>query len=432
MPSGKRKTHEEYIEELLHVNPYLKPLGRYITGHTKIPHQCLLDGYIWDLSPNNALRGHGCPQCYGNIKRTSEEYCYEVSKINPDILVMEDYIGSNIKIKHKCKIDGYEWMSRPIDILRGTGCPCCSGKVIGPAPEYKNSIWASKYKDHFSQYLSVEQMKQYMPKSNQKINIECPYCGRPKQVIIAVLAENGMACRCSDGISYPNKFLYNILTQLNIDFQSEYQSGWTNNKIYDIYCQSLNLIIENHGIQHYEICEFTERTLSEEQENDAYKRNLALQNGISNYVVLDCRYSDMEWIKQSLMNSILPNLLNFKEQDINWNEAELFAVKNLVAEAAHLYNEGFNTKEISLKLHVAQSTVTKWLNRMTRIGVCGYNGKDEHVRVCSKKVMCVELKQVFQSITMAAQYFNVSITNISRCLCGRSKTACGYHWRYIS
>ena len=31
-----------------------------------------------------------------------------------------------------------------------------------------------------------------------------------------------MTCRkCSDGISYPEKFLYSILEQLNIDFETQ-------------------------------------------------------------------------------------------------------------------------------------------------------------------------------------------------------------------
>lgn len=431
MPSGKRKTHEEYVSELLCINPNLKVLGQYVNHKTKITHQCLLDGYIWDVAPNNLLHGHGCPKCYGNTKRTDQEYRQMISAINPNIEVIDTYIGCNTKIRHKCKIDGYEWRSRPVDVLRGFGCPCCAGKVIGPAPEYKNSIWASTYREHFSKYLSDDQMKQYMPKSNQKIGINCPYCGFYKQVIISVLANNGMGCKCSDGISYPNKFIYSVLDQLNIDYQPEYSDTWTDDRVYDIYCESLRLIIENHGPQHYENCSLTERTLQEEQENDKYKQYLALQNGVDHYVVLDCRHSEEEWIKNSLMSSILPRLLKFNEVDIDWKQASLFAIKNLAAQAACLYNGGLNVKSISVKLHAGQSTVTKWLNKMTKIGLCNYNGRNEKVKAFSKKILCVELNQIFQSITEAARYFGVSIQNISRCLHGHSKTACGYHWQYV-
>ena len=36
-------------------------------------------------------------------------------------------VGMDIKIKCKCKLDGYEWEARPFDLLRKHGCPNCKG-----------------------------------------------------------------------------------------------------------------------------------------------------------------------------------------------------------------------------------------------------------------------------------------------------------------
>lgn len=58
-------------------------------------------------------------------RKTHEEYVFEVSQINPFIEVIGKYAGNHIKILHKCKIDGYEWMVAPSNILHGTGCPKC-------------------------------------------------------------------------------------------------------------------------------------------------------------------------------------------------------------------------------------------------------------------------------------------------------------------
>lgn len=45
-----------------------------------------------------------------------------------------------------------------------------------------------------------------------------------------------------------------------------------NNRKYDIYIDKYNLIVEVHGVQHYEDSrKFTKRTLEEEQENDRKK-----------------------------------------------------------------------------------------------------------------------------------------------------------------
>ena len=49
----------------------------------------------------------------------------------------------------------------------------------------------------------------------------------------------------------------------------------------------------------------------------------------------------------------------------------------------------------------------------------------------AKKIRCIELNMMFNSISEAAIYMDASISNISNCLTGRRKTAGGYHWEYV-
>lgn len=46
-----------------------------------------------------------------------------------------------------------------------------------------------------------------------------------------------------------------------------------------------------------------------------------------------------------------------------------------------------------------------------------------------RKILCVELNQVFNSLKEASAYINK--TSVCECLKGRCKTAGGYHWRYV-
>lgn len=128
MPRGnKRKTHEEYLIEVSNINPNIEIIGKYIDAKTKILHRCKIDNYEWMAAPSKILVGRGCPKCGGTMKKTHEEYVAEVIKINPYIDVMEKYNGAQTKILHRCKKDDYEWYVRPDDILHGQGCPRCSG-----------------------------------------------------------------------------------------------------------------------------------------------------------------------------------------------------------------------------------------------------------------------------------------------------------------
>ena len=106
--------------------------------------------------------------------KTNEKYIQELTLINPNIEVIGIYSGAHKKILHKCKICDNEWLTSPHSALRNEGCPICSHRAVGGSPNYKNSIWASEYRE-IAEYYSVseEQMKTVMPMSTKEIDM--PY-----------------------------------------------------------------------------------------------------------------------------------------------------------------------------------------------------------------------------------------------------------------
>lgn len=135
-----KKTDEQYKEELSQINPNIEIIGKYIDSNTPILHKCLKDGYMWNTAPNNTLRGHGCPLCANNIKKTTEQYVIKLHNINPNIEVIGDYINAQTPICHKCKIDGYEWYATPTSTLSGNGCAMCAGNAKKTTDDYKNEL----------------------------------------------------------------------------------------------------------------------------------------------------------------------------------------------------------------------------------------------------------------------------------------------------
>ena len=429
----RRKTHEEYVKGVAEINPDIEVVDRYINDNTKIKHRCKRDGYEWYAKPNHILQGRGCPKCCNHIPYTLESFKSALFVVNNAMEVIDEkYINNKTPILVKCKIDGHIWRTTPNALLKGANCPVCAGKTIGRAPEYKNSIWSSQYRDYFSKFLSEEQMKKYMPNSCKKDWATCPDCGKQKYIIIEQLLYQGIGCMCGDGQSFPNKFVYNILTQLNINVKPEYVPPWNKKIRYDDYLPDYNLIIENHGGQHYEKCNLTRRTLFEEQQNDKIKQNFALTNGIKYYVVIDCRKSSLDWIKTSIMNSILPQILNFTENDIDWNQANEYATSNLIKKSAYLFNDGKTISEISNLLCVAKPTVARWLKTATSFGWCNYIPKNK-----TRTIYCVELNKIFNSIKSASDELGIWETSIINCLRGRWKytivpnTKEKLHWLYI-
>ena len=59
-------------------------------------------------------------------------------------------------------------------------------------------------------------MKKYTPRSDKKLELICPDCGQHRKMALHHLFNDGFNCICNDNISFPNKFVYDILKQLKI------------------------------------------------------------------------------------------------------------------------------------------------------------------------------------------------------------------------
>lgn len=125
------KTHEQYVKEVADINPDIIVVGKYINARTPIKHYCKKHNILWNPYPDSILRGVGCKEC-GNEKtrdkniKSHDKYVKDLHIANPNIEVIEEYRGANIAILHRCKIDGYIWMARPVNTLFGKGCPQCN------------------------------------------------------------------------------------------------------------------------------------------------------------------------------------------------------------------------------------------------------------------------------------------------------------------
>ena len=378
---AKPKDHSVYVKELEIVNPTIDVIEQYVNTATSILHKCKVCEHVWPAKPHRVLLGQQCPVCKNKRlskerAKTHETYLKELYNNHIDVDVVEEYVNCRTKIYHRCKTCNHKWKVTPNAILHGDGCPVCAHKIIGEAPEYRNSVFASEYKDFYSRFLTDDEMKCFMPNSARNITLTCKCCGYTKTSSVNSFTKGGFRCLCDDGMSFPNKFVLSVLTQLHINIKPEYSPKWANRKRYDLYLNDYNIIIENHGVQHFlEFAKSKFRRLEDEQLNDAYKKEIAIQNGISKYIVLDCRHSTLTWIKQSIMNSELPLLLQFSETDIDWALALDYASKSLVYSVADLYKTNDSLPYIGKSLNICVATVREYLKIATELGLCTYDAQ---------------------------------------------------------
>lgn len=122
----RRKTHEDFVDEINKINPNIEILSKYENYHSTIKCKCKVDGYVWFSNPANLINQHGCPKCAGKYNRTHDEFVSEIKSINPNIEILSEFINVKSKVKCRCKIDNHIWFATPNLLLRGTGCKVCN------------------------------------------------------------------------------------------------------------------------------------------------------------------------------------------------------------------------------------------------------------------------------------------------------------------
>lgn len=354
--------------------------------------------------------------------------------------------GKN-KLYFKCP-EGHKFEMTWGNFQQGQSCPKCSHHQVSEETSiYSVAPWMMDLG------VSEEDAKKYLPQSSQKITVTCPNCGKEKEVVIYdVYNSNSIRCNnCSDGISYPEKVLISLLNQLGIEYKHD--SYWIKNKRYDFYFEydGRKYIIETHGRQHYEHHTFSfnnGRTLEEEQKNDKYKKELALSNGIDNYIELDCRESDLQYIKNSILNSKLNDIFDLDK--INWNNVLKFVLKNKVKEVCDYWNTKETcetTVDVGKIFNLDRQTICEYLKKGAKLGWCNYDSKEEikksldkgRISSCKQVEIFKDGKSlgIFPSCSelskQSEKLFGIKLleNSISEVCRGRRKSNKGFTFKYV-
>ena len=265
--------------------------------------------------------------------------------------------------------------------------------------------------------------------SHKKADFICPDCGTiVKDKIIRKVCSDGLKCpSCYDGISYPEKFMSCVFNELGIVPKRDSGTSWSGKKRYDFYVEEFSLIVETHGMQHYSKRHgFHVSNNRDEKLNDEYKKNLAIENGIEHYIELDCRISDFNYIKNSVINSELVNI--FDMSLVNWDNVKIGSLKSLMIKACYLYNSGISSaNKIAEMLNIDRSTSLDYLHKGTDMGLCNF------ITYTNKKDMiCVDTQKIYHCLDdVAADGYNPSQVSA---LCNHHphiNTVGGHNWSFL-
>ena len=180
--STKLKTTEQFIIDTknIHENKYDYSLVDYKHSKSKVKIICPIHGEF-EQTPNNHLKGYGCPKCAGDKQRilnqsNTEEFLTKANLIHGDKYdySLVDYVKSSIKVKIICPIHGV-FEQTPNNHLKGKGCQKCGVDKTRILKQSNREEFVTKAdKIHGDKYdYSLVEYKHCM----KKIKIICPEHG---------------------------------------------------------------------------------------------------------------------------------------------------------------------------------------------------------------------------------------------------------------
>lgn len=319
-------------------------------------------------------------------------------------------------------------------IKPGNLTQCKVGSII-------KNIYANKKYNWMIPIIGEENARVYTYSSTKTVECRCPSCGNIYQEAIQyIYSKHQLDCAlCSDGISYPEKVFANLLTLSNIEFHRQFYIK-EHRVRYDFYIPSLKTIVETHGIQHYEKGSFygDEEYLIAQKEKDKLKKEIALQLfPIDNYIELDCRYSDINFIMSKIKETELANHIKWETIDLDYINKN--SHKSLMIEVCNKRKEdNLSVQELMGLFNLSKSCVTKWLKVGNEHGWCVYEPKIEMSNGGKKSSRMVRgVNQTtgevveFYSAREASRQLKCHHSTITACLKRSSRFALGYRWEYI-
>ena len=289
---------------------------------------------------------------------------------NIDSITLNDnqiYTKYNDEYSFKCDVHG-NFNARLDYFLRYPKCQICNPPKSSISDNNRLSILRP---DLIKYFKNKDDADNYAIQSNVKTTLKCPTCGNEREYHIYSLTSRGFYCdKCSDGVSIGEKLCRSLLNELNVNYDTEKSFKWSNKKRYDVYIPSIDTIIEIHGKQHY-VSKSMEKfkKLEDEIKNDKFKMDIAKQNGIRQYVVIDARESNLDFIRRNLESSLCGI---FDLSNIDWELVFKNSLKSAVITACNMYNKGVTMQDIakSMKIHIC--TVRDYLGKGTDANLCKY------------------------------------------------------------
>lgn len=201
-------TQNEFEARVKDRNADYEVTGQYVNKNTPVEVLCHKHGIRFSAVPYTLYNGGGCPECYKERTRLSNEtFLQRVREVNPTIEVLDAYDGTAESVRCRCTIDGYEWSANAGMLMAGHGCPACAIRnrsaslqcteediIIRLQRERPDITYIDGYINTHSkvqiQCNACGHIWKVTPHNLLEVKSKCPACAKKSRVISHMLSED--------------------------------------------------------------------------------------------------------------------------------------------------------------------------------------------------------------------------------------------------
>lgn len=315
-----------------------------------------------------------CKQCVLNMEYSAfniGDVINGLEILDKKLVKVEKWNISRRSYLCKCVKDGYTSWHTEDNLLKGKGCSVCAGIVIMQGINDINTVapWLGKL------LYDENDGYKYGVGSKELVKFKCPHCGtvtKPMSIYNVYISGYVPCRKCGDGISTPEKLMYGLLEQIGVHFEYQKQFDWSCGKFYDFYIPAMNMIIETHGAQHYPGNNSgIWGTFEEIHQNDELKEKLAHDNGIVQYIQINCDAPS----SLVLINIYKASLCDYFDLSMaDFDKIVLASAKSFCIKSGELWNAGCHDVDaIANCLRLNPSTIRRYLKTLSNIGYLTIN-----------------------------------------------------------
>ncbi|USK82636.1 hypothetical protein LHV56_12485 [Peribacillus frigoritolerans] len=304
-----KKSTEEFKKEAFDlVGGEYEVLEEYADRFKKIKFRHNVCKSEYEVSPGNFLKGRRCPECFGNIKRTTESFKEEVYElVGEEYKVLGEYNGADTKINMKHNLCNYVWGVTPSHFLKDSSrCPKCFGLVKKTHEEFAQEVFKLVGDEYeiIGEYIS----------SNKHIEMKHNECGHRWNVFPSNFIKKKKPTRCPNCNSTNNskgeERISDWLDSKNVNYEQQYRFADCKDKYplpFDFaifHNDEIIALTEYDGEQHFKPIDWFggEGGLKETQRRDKIKRNYC---NIKNIPLLRIPYWEFDNIEDILKTTLL-------------------------------------------------------------------------------------------------------------------------------